>query len=96
MMQTMHLILGMSGMKALVTAGAISEFAGENRNELLHTAGIGRPALVACIVRYQTQKWACLIRDGGPQGSHRASNRCPVMNASPSPSHSAALKLHTP
>ena len=33
-MQTMHLILGMSGMKALVTVGAISEFAGRNRNEL--------------------------------------------------------------
>lgn len=37
----------------------------------------GRPALVTCIVRYQTQKWACLARQGGPQGSHRASKPLP-------------------
>lgn len=39
----------------------------------------GWPALVTCIVRYQTQKWACLARQGGPQGSHKASNPYPVM-----------------
>jgi hypothetical protein len=38
-----ELILGMSGMKGLVTVGAISEFAGGNGTNFLHTAGmVGR------------------------------------------------------
>jgi hypothetical protein len=40
-----ELILGMLGMKALVTVGAIPEFAGGDCTNFFHTAGMSRPAL---------------------------------------------------